>query len=222
MADQASSYVDLAKYPLAVASVFLALVGAKFILGVPFGAVSKITKDGIEFTQEAKGEIASLSSQVNASTKAIEEIKKQLLSKPLSSEAKSDIFEASQTVSNQTAQIATVGGGASGAGDVASGFIWIGDYAKSSSSWPRVKLVSPATNAPLVSAPATVAPGTVFTLSSNMVLRDGLPANDAEYFQGRRSLGVLPSGTRVRIVTAPVGIDREFAVQYWARVAVER
>ncbi|MEJ8847276.1 hypothetical protein [Variovorax rhizosphaerae] len=188
MAEQVNPYVELAKYPLAVASIFLALVGAKFVLGIPFGAISKLTKDGVEFAQEAKGEIASLSAQVNAATKAIDEIKKQVPSKPLSSEAKSDIFEASQTVSNQTAQVATVGSDSLSGRSPAAGFIWIGDYTKSLSAWQRVKLVSPTTNAPLTTPPSSVAPGTVFTLSSNMVLRDGLPANDTEYFQGRRSL----------------------------------
>ena len=66
MADQSTTMTELAKYPLAVLSIFLALVGAKYILGVPFGAVTEITKDGVKFSQEAKGEIASLSAQINA------------------------------------------------------------------------------------------------------------------------------------------------------------
>jgi hypothetical protein len=220
MAEEKLSLVELAKYPIAVLSIFLALVGAKYVLDIPFGSVSEITKDGVKFTQDAKGEIASLSAQLNGAMKAIEEIKSQLPTNSLSTEAKSEIFEASQTVPDQTAQLTTVKRGVTG-GEL-TGYIWIGDYNKTASSWQRIKLVSPTTNAPLASAPATVAPGTVFAVSGNMVLRDGLPQNDGAYFQGRKSLGVLPTGTRVKVLSAPVGIDREFAVQYWLQVMAQQ
>jgi hypothetical protein len=220
MAEEKSSIVELAKYPIAVLSIFLALVGAKYILGIPFGSVSEITKDGVKFTQDAKGEIASLSAQLNGAMKSIEEIKRQLPTKALSTEARSVIFEASQTVPDQTAQLTTIK--STDASAELTGYIWIGDYNKSTSIWQRVKLLSPATNSPLVSAPASVAPGAVFAVSDNMVLRDGLPQNDNSYFQGRKSLGVLPTGTRVRVLSSPVAIDREFAVQYWLQVVAQR
>ncbi|WP_428380930.1 hypothetical protein [Nevskia ramosa] len=222
MAAEKAAWIEISKYPVAVMSIFLALVGAKFILGIPFGSVSEITKDGIKFTQDAKGELASLGAQLNAATKSIEEIKAQLSTKPLSSESKSAIFEASQTVSDQTAQIATVSSSGDSRDTKTSGYIWIGDYNKVSATWQRVKLVSATTNAALVSAPSSVSPGTVFTVSGNMVLRDGLPRNDSTYFQGQKSLGVLPVGTRIKILSAPVGIDREFAVQYWAQVVAQQ
>ena len=40
MAGEKSSLVELAKYPVAVLSIFLALVGAKYVLDIPFGSVS--------------------------------------------------------------------------------------------------------------------------------------------------------------------------------------
>jgi hypothetical protein len=220
MANEKPTWIEIAKNPVTVLSIFLALVGAKFILGIPFGSVSEITKDGMKFTRDAKGEIAALSSQLNAATQSIEEIKKQIssTSKPLSFEAKSEIFKASQTVSDQTAQIATVGtNNESGKAELI-GFIWIGDYNK---VWQRIQLVSPVTNAPLKEAPTRIAPSAVFTVSGNMVLRDGLPKNDDEYFRGRKSIGVIPTGTRIKILSIPVGIDREFAVQYWAKVEIQ-
>ncbi|MBB5019311.1 hypothetical protein HNQ59_002609 [Chitinivorax tropicus] len=221
MTDQKSSWVELAKYPIAVLSVFLALVGGKFILGIPFGSVSEISTDGVKFTQDAKGEIAALSAQLNAATKSIEEIKKQLPAHTMSAESKSEIFEASQTVSDQTAQIATIKPDGGGGKSEQTGYIWIGDYNKAAASWQRMKLVSPTTNAPLANPPTTIAPGTVFSVSGNMVLRDGLPANDIQYYQARRSLGVLPVGTRIKVLSTPVGVDREFAIQYWVQVAIQ-
>lgn len=219
MAEERSTAIELAKYPIAVFSIFLALVGAKYILEIPFGSVAEITKDGVKFTQDAKGEIASLSAQLNGAMKSIEEIKRQLPTTPLSTAAKAAVFEASQTVPDQTAQLTTVKSG--GRDAELTGYIWIGDFNEATSSWQRVKLVSPATNEPLKAAPAAVAPGSVFAVSANMVLRDGLPQNDGAYFQGRKSLGVLPTGTRVKVLSTPVPINREFAVQYWLRVTAQ-
>ena len=220
MTEAKASIVELAKYPIAVLSIFLSLVGAKYILGIPFGSVAEITKDGVKFTQDAKGEIASLSAQLNGAMKSIEEIKRQLPTKSLSTEARSEIFEASQTVPDQTAQLTTIK--SNDASAELTGHIWIGDYNKATSTWQRVKLVSPTTNSPLASPPTSVAPGAVFAVSGNMVLRDGLLQNDSSYFQGRKSLGVLPTGTRVRVLSSPVAIDREFAVQYWLQVVAQR
>ena len=172
----------------------------------------------MKFSQDAKGEIASLAAQVNATSKGLEELKSQISTKPLSVQAKADIFEASQTVSNQTADLANVKSDKGGSGPEVRGFIWIGDYA--AGAWTRTKLVSPTTNAALSDPPTSIAAGTTFAVSANMVLRDSLPRNDAEYFQGRKSLGIVATGTKVRVLAAPVAIDREFAVQYWVQVAV--
>jgi len=217
-----SAVIELWKYPVAVMAVFLALVGAKYILGVPFGSLSEVTKDGVKFTQDAKGEIASLSAQVSEVSKALEELKKQIPERPLTAAARSEIFEAGQTVSAQTAQLTSVDTSSASPASSQKGFIWIGDYDKATKKWTRVKLLPAESNSPLALGPESISPGSVFAVSANMVLRDGLPNNDVEYFKARRSTGVLPTGTRVVAQTKAVGIDREFAVQYWLEVAVQR
>lgn len=220
MAEDRQMLIDLAKYPVAILSVFLALVGAKFILDIPFGSVSEITKDGVKFSQDAKGEIAALAAQVNAASKAIEELKAQLPAAPLSNVARSEIFEASQTVSNQTAELTRVMPAKSGTDQAIRGYIWIGDYDPNESKWTRNKLIVPSTNTSPAAPPRTIAPGSEYAVSGNMVLRDGLPRNDTEYYQGRKSLGIVPTGSRVRILSQPEAVDREFAVQYWTQVEV--
>jgi hypothetical protein len=37
MANEKPTWIEIAKNPVTVLSIFLALVGAKFILGIPFG-----------------------------------------------------------------------------------------------------------------------------------------------------------------------------------------
>ena len=70
MAEEKSSLVELAKYPVAILSIFLALVGAKYVLDLPFGSVAEITKDGVKFTQDVKGVIADVVASTSADTPA--------------------------------------------------------------------------------------------------------------------------------------------------------
>ena len=95
------------------------------------------------------------------------------------------------------------------------GYIWIGDF---DSNWDRTALALPDSRQPVEMPPGRIQEGSEFLLLKNMIVRGGLPENDADYFRGRASVGVIPKGTVVRITTAPQGIDREFAVQYWAEV----
>lgn len=71
---------------------------------------------------------------------------------------------------------------------------------------------------PVRDSPASLPLSATYTSLGNMVVRDGLPSNDADYFRARASLGVIPRGTSIRLVTAPVAIDRQYAVQYWAQI----
>jgi hypothetical protein len=214
-----STIAELLKYPLAALSIFLALVGAKHVLEIPFDSLSKITKDGIEFRQEAKGELASLAAQLHATTTAIEEIKRQLPTQSISPSAKSNISEASETVPEQTARIASVETISKDTEKPLKGFIWIGDYNKDTKKWLRTKLISPTDNSPVSLSPEEITPGTSYSVSANMVLRDGLPPNTNEYFQARRSLGVVPLGKKITMQATPTAVDRGFATQYWAEIS---
>lgn len=43
-------------------------------------------------------------------------------------------------------------------------------------------------------------------------------SDDPDYLRGRTSLGVIPRSAPFKLVTTPVGIDRGYAVQYWAQI----
>lgn len=221
MSDNQPAWIELGKYPITILSIFLALVGAKYVLGITFGPVSEISADGVKFSQDARGEIASLSAQVNAVTKSLEEMKRQLPSTQLSAEARSAVFEASQIVSDQTAQVTKLYTAADSTKSALTGYIWVGDYNNKTGEWTRIKLVSPQTNATVTTPLTQISPGTIFAVTGNLVVRDGLPQNDKDYYQGRKSIGVIPSATHIKILSAPVGIDREYAVQYWAQVTLQ-
>lgn len=212
-----SAVVELWKYPLTVFSILVALIIAKFALGVSFGPVSEITRDGIRFGQEQKGELANLASRLGGAIAEIDELKKSLpKSQVVSDETQRKVFEAAQTVSDQTAQVASIGTKGAGA-SLQQGYIWIGNY---KNTWSPVKLAMVATGQPVTVPPDKLLPGTEYLVLGNMVVRDGRPENDARYFEGRRSLGTVTRGSRIRLVSTPDGIDRQFAVQYWAKVEV--
>lgn len=216
MADGSNStFIELAKYPVTVLSIFLALAGAKYLLGVRFDTITKISSDGVEFSQEAKGEIASLATQVNALSKTVDELRKETSDKPLTVEAKAKIAEAAQTVSNQTADLASVKP-AQGEATAARGYIWIGDYDAAGKTWSRIRLVAPNSNQAV--SPSSLTIGGEYVVSANLVMRDGQPRNDDDYYRSLATLGVVRNGTRVRLLSAPVAIDRGFAVQYWVQV----
>jgi len=44
-------YVDLLKYPITIFAILLALVVARFTLGITFGPVTKVSSEGVEFAQ---------------------------------------------------------------------------------------------------------------------------------------------------------------------------
>jgi hypothetical protein len=216
MANEESTAVALLKYPITVFSILLALLVAKWQLGITFGAVQEVGPGGVKFSQEAKAELTDIASRLNGALAAIEELRKAApAQKAKSPEAQATIFEAAQTVSDQTAQLANLTQApASGSGPTG-GFIWIGDYGN---GWSRAKLAAVDKGQPITAPPDQLQPGTEYKVLGNMVVRDGLPANDPQYFQGRRSLGTLPRGTKIRLAEKPVAVDRGAAVQYWAKV----
>jgi hypothetical protein len=211
-----SSVIELLKYPLTVFSILIALILGKSYLGITFGPITEVSSSGIKFGQDAKGEIADLAGKLNGALKAIEELNKSAAAKSAKSPVvQATVFEATQTVSDQTAQFAKLPTGQMTEGPKPKGFIWVGDY---ENGWDRVKLGTVDTGQPITAAPTKLLPGTEYRVLANMVVRDGLPSNDAEYFRSRKSLGIVSRGTKVRLVRSPVGINREFAVQYWAEV----
>jgi hypothetical protein len=218
MAEESSSIVSLLKYPVTVFSILIALIIAKYVLGLSFGAVAAVGPGGVTFVQDAKAEIADLAARLNGALAAIEELRNQTVPQGTSSpQAQTAIFAATQTVSDQTTQLAKITSDQPASNGKQKGFIWIGDY---QAGWRNVNLSNPATGQPITEPPGKLVPGTEYSLLGNMVVRDGLPSNDTDYFRGRKSLGVLPRGTKIRLIRAPTPIDREFAVQYWAEVEV--
>ncbi|GGC64330.1 hypothetical protein [Undibacterium terreum] len=216
--DNKTALIELLKYPVTVFSILIALLIAHQFLGLNFGNVTELSASGIKFTQDAKGEITSLASQLNSATAAIQDLQKRLPAGDAPTpQAKAQIFEASQTVSNQTAQIAKLTNDAPGDTQKTHGYMWIGDY---KNGWSRIKLSAVDSNEPVSVSPDKLSAGNEFKVLGNMVVRDGLPSNDADYYTAKKSLGIVPVGSKIRFLGQPKGIDREFAVQYWVEIVV--
>lgn len=211
-------WVELLKYPITIFSVLLALAAAKSMLGIQFGQITEFGPGGVKFAREASAEIADLASGLNGALAEIEALKKASPNTQANTDqGRKEVHAATQTVSDQTAALANVAREqAPSALEVRKGYIWIGDF--SNGTWGKTMLGSGPSDTPVKGPPQNLALSAAYTTLGNMVVRDGLPSNDAEYFRARASLGVIPRGASIRLVNAPVAIDRQYAVQYWAQI----
>lgn len=207
--------VQLWKYPITVLTILFALIMAKW-----FGLnIKGISPQGIEFAQQETGvKLADIESKLNETLAELAGLRKHIqLNKGEVDQIELKAFEAAQTVSDQTAKLGKFSPLSAETGSQRRGFIWIGDY---KDKWDRPMLAALDTGQPITLTPEKILRGTEYRVLSNIVVRDGLPQNDSEYFRARKSLGVIPEGTKIRIVSTPKSIDRGFAVQYWAEIVL--
>lgn len=224
MAEKNSTLVEMLKYPVLVFSIVAALVVAKYLLGVEFGVITEVSTQGVKFAEQSRATVealANLEASLNESLVRIQALEKHVQASPAETKrVESEAFSAAQTVSDATATIARLNEAAvSGGAERMIGYIWIGNYNR---QWNSIKLGNLDTGQPIELPPQEIEPGTEYKVLGNMVLRAGLPPNDQDYFRAQASLGVIPRGTKVSIRRRPVGIDREFAIQYWAEIEVVR
>src|SRR5215831_18418102 len=103
-----SVIVDLLKFPLLVFAILLSVVIAKRCQILDFGAVTEVSATGVKFSQQNQATLDALTNLEVKVNGALEEIKLlQTAGADAGTEtpiAKASIFEAAQTVSDQTAR----------------------------------------------------------------------------------------------------------------------
>ena len=213
-------WIELLKAPVWVFSILGAAIIAHSALGLKLGAVSKVTAGGVEFQNEAGNQIADLTSRVDAATAAIKQLQQRNISRAQfdpNDVTQTQVDDAGLAAPDRVAKLASVAASASAATPVR-GYIWLGNF--DGARWTRATANWLDSGRPIDKAPGLIAAGTELSLNSNVYIRDGLPANDVNDFNGHKTLGVAPSGSRVRIVSAPVLIDRTSAKQCWVQVDI--
>lgn len=214
--------VELLKYPVLVFSIVLALVILKYAMHLEIGMLTEVSTDGLKFSAESNKAtleaITELESRLGDLTVRVNTLEKvETPADGVTRQAtKLQAISATQTVSDATATIARLTPKLPGdADEQLVGWMWIGNYRR---SWDKPTLAALDTGQPIAMAPQDIVIGSEFRALGNMVVRDGMPENDDDYYRGRKSLGVIPRGGRVRALSRAEGIDREFAVQYWLKV----
>lgn len=216
----AEKWIELLKAPVWVFSILGAAIIAHWALGLKLGAVSKVTAGGVEFQNDAGSQIADLTSRLDAAAAAIRQLQQGNVQRAqFDPEAvtQTQVDDAGLAVPDRVAKLASVAASASAATPVR-GYIWLGNY--DGTRWTRATANWLDSGRPIDKAPALITAGTELSLNSNVYIRDGQPANDASYFSGRKTLGVATIGSHVRIVSAPVLIDRASAKQCWVQVDI--
>ena len=216
------------KYPIMMISIVLGLILIECSLDIDFSEITdritKIGPQGIELDHETRKHtsvaVSELERGLKELTARMEALEKkadtvQVLRSPKLVSAEFD--EVSDAVSqlsmSQSKSTKTVLVGRKG-------YIFIGIHNSTDGKWKRAILHHQYSNKPVTSAPNQLPVGGGFLVGTNMVLRDGLPPNDNQYFRSIKNIGVIPRGTLVALLDQPEGIDRGFAVEYWAPVEV--
>lgn len=223
--------LELVKYPVLVFSIVLALVVLKYALGLQIGVLTEVSTSGVKFSEQSNQatltaitELESKLADLSAKVSAIEERGPLLGANESGAEETSrswdsEAFRASQTVSDETAKIAKISNKyyekSEQKVERLKGWMWLGDY---SDTWSKTTIASLNSGQPIDMAPQNIVVGTDYRVLGNMVVRAGLPPNNKEYFRAQPNLGVIPRNSKIRILKEPEGVDREFAVQYWAEV----
>lgn len=214
--------LKLLKYPIMMISVIIGLFLVQSLLKINLSNISKIALHGfeIEMIQGARKEsldalvemaldIKELTVRIDSLERKTKTPKPELLSVELNEV--SDVV--SQLSMSQSKFTRTVLSGRKG-------YIFVGIYNSTDGKWTRAILLRQNSGESVTSAPNQLPVGGRFLVGTNIVLRDGLPPDDEQYFRSRKKIGVIPRGTHVALLDQPVGINRNHGVEYWAHVEV--
>jgi hypothetical protein len=228
--------------PATVVSIFIALVLARFALGIDFSHLASITKDGVTFA--TKEELDKTNATIQSTDLSVRK-RTQL--------ATADVLTQVQALEGRFAALETVdktkGPALGDAADVASigrvsdsvaalgmpdpelkqgtnvgvdGYIWIG------SMTGGAKTLSPQNLAGVV-APTQVAVGQQLKVLANLSVRQSPPSDvgSSEAANAVPSIahtsplvGIVPKGTTVTIEELPQPVHRKKNLSYWMHVKV--
>lgn len=96
-----------------------------------------------------------------------------------------------------------------------SGVIWIGTYDPERETWTETSFLSGTDISPYDLT------GQKLQLTSDVNVREELPANNSSYFSKVKALGVASKGMQVAVIDKPQRYDRENGIQYWAEVSLQ-
>jgi hypothetical protein len=201
-----------------VLSIVIGLVVVKHSFDLEFGVVTEVSTEGLKFSERSNTAtveaMADLETRLNDALVRLETLEANVTEGKVDNALKASWI--SQAVSDKTAKLAELSSEIDGTEDKAvRGWVWVGNFDK---EWSPATLALLTTGQPVAMAPDSMQSGTEYKVLGNMVLRDGLPPNDEQYFRARENLGVVPRGAMVTLLSSPRGLDRGFAVQYWAPV----
>ena len=220
MNEKISQYPQLLKYPILVVSIILGLLAAKFLLGIRFERLTEIGPHGIKFAEQAQataGAISDLEGRLNEALLEIEFLKERI-GQPVeqTAEQQSQLFVAKQRISDQTIKILEPFLEKEGK-DLPrlEGFIWLGHI---NGNWEKPVLADLESGKPVRIAPEEIHPGTEYRIAYSVKIRKGPPEINIQQREDEITIGVIPRGTRIRIIEEPVPFESGRTVQLWARI----
>jgi len=219
MADEKKvEWKELLKYPILGVTIVFCLWLAKVLCILDVSNISKIGTDGVEFrdrTEKLAAQVAPFENRIKVLEVALETIlnnkdtsttvavRNTILEKPeelqLASDKATQISEMKEVTSNTK---------------VLEGWIWLGNYEKSRKAWSTLLL----NEVDKSTVPTKIDTMVTYTLDGNMILRSENPTIKTDYFRSVPSLGIIPRGSTVTLISKPKPASERSVVQYWAKV----
>jgi len=230
--------LEYLKYPIMFISVVIAMFLAELLLEIDFGRMSKIGSGGIEFYDEEKAQILDVNTELESKISDLR-IELDVVSIQLNELSRTDSdltdfnplnfekaivenFYKTQTVSDQTAVLGIEQNTKEPLLINQEGYIFIGNYNRISKKWSNLALKDLNHNAINEDPNELIINEPIYIVHGNMILRKQMPKNDKEYYKGSKRLGIVPDHSIISLVEKPKGIDREFAVQWWVKIRIEK
>jgi hypothetical protein len=222
MDNENKSWIELLKYPVLILSIVLGLILLDFFLDIDFTRLTKISTSSIEFSTDVNKATSELDDRLTKLELKMDELTKNNKTDTAESFTTRNIKE-TQIVSDNIAKLSF--SNTDNKNDMTStnlkekeGYIWIGNY--NNNSWSEIQLVD-LNNNPINSNLKSIEINTSYRIKNNLSLRDQKPESSLNYFWHINRTGVIPRGTKIRILEEPVAFKRKKAMQYWAKIKVE-
>ena len=214
------------------------MILAELFLDIDFSRISKVGTGGVEFYEEDKAQLLDVNTELENKINELQirlnviadEVEKLSQPEPVSTQFDTSAFEKAivenfyqtQAVSDQTAKFGIEKKTRKPLVINQEGYIFIGNYDPGSKKWSNQVLTGPNQKAIEEAPGELIINDPVYQVIGNMVLREQMPNNDKEYYKGSKKLGIVPKYSIIRLVDKPKGIDREYAVQWWVKVRIEK
>ena len=214
MSLQGKDWAELLKFPLTIIIGIAAIVVGCLALGVK-PATLQVGELKVELETELRKELVTSNLDINEQVRS--EVRNQLKQFGLDSSRliqKDTVAAVTNVVSDDVAKLAKIET-PEGTGTVfksTEGYIWIGNYFPKTNRYGDIQIN--------VKAMSEIEIGKSYFVNGNMVIRQGSPVKNIDYYRGEKKVGLAVKGTEVQVLEKPEAKPFSNYQQFWVKIRV--